>query len=180
MIGFSLLDIVRNDPKTLTVYFGGKRGRKLRENYLAMTHEVLSSNGEKLRTPVIKGLTSSSQSYTFQDERGLLFSTQFAQPALALMEIAEMEHLTSKGLVQEHTVFAGHSLGEYSALGARTSFMPIEDLLGLVFHRGLAMQIAMKRDSFGRTNFAMVAVNPSRINRSKRFLDQANEYKSLM
>ncbi|KAI9878043.1 MAG: hypothetical protein M1830_002094 [Pleopsidium flavum] len=165
LYGFSLLDIVRNDPKTLTLYFGGKRGRKIRDNYLAMTHRVLLSNGEAAEKPIIEGLTPNSPSYTFRDERGLLFSTQFAQPALMLMEMAELEHLRSKDLVQEHAVFAGHSLGEYSALGARTSFMPTEELLSLVFYRGLTMQTAMKRDEFGRTNFSMVAVNPSRVGR---------------
>ncbi|KAL9609772.1 MAG: hypothetical protein Q9167_005484 [Letrouitia subvulpina] len=165
LVGFSLLDIVRNDPKSLTVYFGGKRGRQLRENYLAMKHKVLLPNGQTIEKPVIKDLFPESTSYTFQDERGLLFSTQFAQPALTLMEMAEFEHLRSLGLVQEDAMFAGHSLGEYSALGARTSFMPLEELLDLVFYRGLVMQTAMERDKFGRTDFSMVAVNPSRISR---------------
>ncbi len=172
--GFSLLDIVRNDPKTLTVYFGGKRGRKIRDNYLAMTHKVILSNGKEAEKPIIKGLTPDSHSYTFRDERGLLFSTQFAQPALVLMELAELEHLRSVGLVQENAVFAGHSLGEYSALGACTSFMSTEDLLSLVFYRGLTMQLSMTRDELGRTDFSMVAVNPSRVGRSKHAMKYIN------
>lgn len=166
LAGFSLLDIVRNDPKTLTVYFGGRRGRRIRDNYLAMTHKVSLSNGEELQRPIVDGLTPESTSYTFRDDRGLLFSTQFAQPALTLMEIAEFEHLRHKGLIQTKAMFAGHSLGEYSALGALTSFMPMEELLNIVFYRGLTMQIAMKRDQFGRTEFSMMAVNASRVGRS--------------
>ena len=159
---------MRNDPKSLTVYFGGKRGRKIRDNYLAMTHKCVLPNGETAERPVIKDLSPHASSYTFHDDRGLLFSTQFAQPALTLMEIAEFEHLRSLGLVQDAAVFAGHSLGEYSALGARTNFMPLEELLDLVFYRGLTMQNAMQRDEFGRTDFSMMAVNPSRISRSKK------------
>lgn len=165
--GFSLLDIVRDDPKTITVYFGGRRGRKFRDNYLAMTHMVTLSNGEQVEKPIIEGLTPKSTSHTFRDERGLLFSTQFAQPALTLMELAEFEHLRCNGSIQGHAVFAGHSLGEYSALGALTSFMSLEELLNIVFYRGLTMQTAMKRDEFGRTEFSMVAVNPSRVGRSE-------------
>jgi len=76
-----------------------------------------------------------------------------------------MEALKSQGLVQEGSMFAGHSLGEYSALAACTSFMSLESLLSLVFYRGLTMQIAMTRDKNGRTDFAMIAVNPSRISK---------------
>ncbi|KAI9744714.1 MAG: hypothetical protein M1818_001639 [Claussenomyces sp. TS43310] len=164
MEGFSLLDIVRNDPKSLTVHFGGRRGRKVRENYLAMTHILTLPDGKAFEEPIIAGLTPVSESHTFQDGRGLLFSTQMAQPALTLMELAELAHLREKGLIQEHAMFAGHSLGEYSALGALTSFMTLEELLNLVFYRGLTMQVALTRDDLGRTDFSMVAVNPSRIN----------------
>ena len=132
-----------------------------------MTRKTMLPNGKEITKPAIEGLTPKSPSYTFRDERGLLFSTQFAQPALTLMEMAELEHLRSKGLVQERALFAGHSLGEYSALGAFTTFMPVEELLNLVFYRGLIMQTAMQRDQSGRTDFSMVAVNPSRVGRSK-------------
>ena len=165
--GFSLLEIVRDDPKTLTIHFGGKRGRKIRDNYLAMTQKPFSSNAGEGEKPLLRGLTPSTTSYTFSDERGLLFSTQFAQPAIALMELAEFEHLKCNGLVQENTVFAGHSLGEYSALGACTTFMAEGDLLNLIFYRGLRMQNALQRDDAGRTDYSMVAVNPSRISKSK-------------
>jgi fatty acid synthase subunit beta len=127
-----------------------------------MTRKIIK-DGEEVSVPMLPGLTPRSTSYTFREERGLLFSTQFAQPALCLMEIADMEALKSQGLVQEGSMFAGHSLGEYSALAACTSFMSLENLLSLVFYRGLTMQVAMTRDKDGRTDFAMVAVNPSRI-----------------
>jgi len=79
------------------------------------------------------------------------------------MEIAEFEHLKEQGVVQKGTVFAGHSLGEYSALGSCTEFMSLENLLELIFYRGLRMQNAVTRDSNGRTEFAMVAINPMRV-----------------
>ena len=140
-----------------------------------MTHKAILPDGKEIMKTVIEGLTPESPSHTFRDERGLLFSTQFAQPALTLMEMAELEHLRSKGLVQERALFAGHSLGEYSALGAFTTFMPVEELLNLVFYRGLTMQTAMQRDEAGRTDFSMVAVNPSRIGKSKLGLYEARQ-----
>ena len=163
--GFSLLNMVRTDPKTLTVYFGGAKGRKIRANYLAMTRKILL-DGQETLIPVMDGLNLESESYTFQEPRGLLFSTQFAQPAITLMNLAEMASLKSRGLVQQDSLFAGHSLGEYSALAACSGFMSLESLLSLVFYRGLMMQMAMERDTFGRTDFSMVAVNPSRVGKS--------------
>lgn len=147
----------------MTVYFGGKRGRRIRNNYLALKTQSPDLQGQKAEACVISGLNDESSSYTFHHERGLLESTQFAQPALTIMEIAAFEDMKCKGLIQRDTLFAGHSLGEYSALGAVAQFLPLESLLSLVFYRGLAMQVAMKRDEHGRTDFSMVAVNPSRI-----------------
>ncbi|KAI4159531.1 MAG: hypothetical protein LQ342_006532 [Letrouitia transgressa] len=164
--GFSIIDIVRNDRKSLTVYFGGAKGREIRNNYLAMVIERVHPNGQVIQEPIVKGLTSASQSYTFSDPRGLLYSTQFAQPALVLMEMAAFVDLKSKGLIQEGAPYAGHSLGEYSALGALARVMPMESLVSLVFYRGLTMQVAMERDQEGRTAFSMVAVNPSRVNKT--------------
>ena len=164
--GFSIIDIVRNDPKILTVYFGGARGRKIRNNYLALTIERVAEDGQVIQEPIIKSLTPTSQSYTFTDPRGLLYSTQFAQPALVLMEMATYLDLESKGLIQEGASYAGHSLGEYSALGALANVMSMESLVSLVFYRGLTMQVAMERDQEGRTAFSMMAVNPSRVNKA--------------
>lgn len=147
----------------MTVYFGGKRGKKIRSNYLALKTQSPDLQDQSAEACVIAGMDHDSGSYAFHHERGLLESTQFAQPALTIMEIAAFEDMKSKGLVQRDTLFAGHSLGEYSALGAVAEFLPLESLLSLVFYRGLAMQVAMKRDGHGRTDFSMMAVNPSRI-----------------
>ncbi|KAL4988001.1 putative sterigmatocystin biosynthesis fatty acid synthase subunit beta [Aspergillus falconensis] len=152
--GISLLHIVRDNPTSLTVNFGTRRGRQIRDTYLAM------SDSDKSMLP---GLTRDSRSYTFNYPPGLLMSTQFAQPALAVMEMAEYAHLQAQGVVQTQALFAGHSLGEYSSLGACSTFMPFESLLSLILYRGLKMQNALPRDANGRTDYAMVAADPSRI-----------------
>lgn len=79
------------------------------------------------------------------------------------MEMAEYAHLQAQGVVQRSALFAGHSLGEYSALGACSTFMQFGPLLSLIFYRGLKMQNALPRDNNGRTQYAMMAVDPSRI-----------------
>ena len=132
-----------------------------------MTIQRVQEDGTVVTEPIIKTLSSDSISYTFSDQRGLLYSTQFAQPALTIMEMASFEDAKSKGLVQKQAAFAGHSLGEYSALAAIGEIMPMESLVSLVFYRGLTMQVAVERDDRGRTEFSMVAVNPSRVGKGK-------------
>ncbi|KAM7183863.1 beta subunit of fatty acid synthetase, partial [Naviculisporaceae sp. PSN 640] len=166
--GLSILKIVRENPKSITVRFGGVKGRVLRQNYLSMYYEVpaTDSSGVPVRKPIFPDITPTSTSYTHSSPNGLLFATQFAQPALTITEMAIYKDLQSRGVLPENCQFAGHSLGEYAALLSITDFMPFENLLYFVFWRGMTMQSAVERDAQGRSKFAMVAVDPSRIGKS--------------
>ena len=79
--------------------------------------------------------------------------------------------MRSKGLVQPNCAFAGHSLGEYSALASITDVLPISSLVDVSFYRGITMQRAIERDAHNRSNYVTCAVNPSRI--SKTFNEAA-------
>ena len=172
--GLSIIDIVKNNPRELTIHFGGPRGKAIRHNYMSMTFETIDADGSIRSEKIFKEIDENTPSYTYKSPTGLLSATQFTQPALTLMEKASFEDMYSKGLVQRDSSFAGHSLGEYSALAALAEVMPIESLVAVCFYRGLTMQVAVERDSFGRSNYSMVAVNPSRIN--KTFNEQALQY----
>lgn len=173
-LGFAITNIVKNNPKELTIHFGGPRGKAIRQNYISMTFETVASDGNIKSEKIFKEITEDTPSYTYRSPTGLLSATQFTQPALTLMEKASFEDMRSKGVVQRDSSFAGHSLGEYSALAALAEVMPIESLVSVVFYRGLTMQVAVERDEAGRSNYAMCAVNPSRI--SKTFSEQALQY----
>ncbi|KAK5998239.1 Fatty acid synthase subunit beta [Cladobotryum mycophilum] len=172
--GFSITNIVRNNPKELTVHFGGPRGKAIRQNYMAMTFETVAVDGSIKSERIFKDISETTTSYTYRSPTGLLSATQFTQPALTLMEKASFEDMKSKGLVPRDSTFAGHSLGEYSALAALADVMPIESLVSVVFYRGLTMQVAVERDAHGRSNYSMCAVNPSRI--SKTFNEEALQF----
>lgn len=165
---------MKNNPKELTIHFGGPRGKAIRENYMSMTFETVNADGSIKSEKIFKEVNDNTSSYTYRSPTGLLSATQFTQPALTLMEKASFEDMRSKGLVQRDSSFAGHSLGEYSALAALAEVMPIESLVSVVFYRGLTMQVAVERDETGRSNYSMCAVNPSRI--SKTFNEQALQY----
>jgi fatty acid synthase subunit beta, fungi type len=169
--GFSIVNIVKNNPKELTIYFGGPRGKAIRQNYMDMTFETVAADGSIKSEKIFKGVTESTTSYTYRSPTGLLSATQFTQPALTLMEKASFEDMRARGLVPRDSTFAGHSLGEYSALAALAEVMPIESLVSVVFYRGLTMQVAVERDASGRSMYSMCAVNPSRI--SKTFNEEA-------
>ena len=172
--GLSIVDIVKNNPRELTIHFGGPRGKAIRNNYMSMTFETVDADGSIRSEKIFKEIDENTPSYTYKSPTGLLSATQFTQPALTLMEKASFEDMRSKGLVQRDSSFAGHSLGEYSALAALAEVMPIESLVAVCFYRGLTMQVAVERDASGRSNYSMVAVNPSRIN--KTFNEQALQY----
>lgn len=161
--GLSLLKIVRINPKELKVYFGGVRGRHLRQNYISMTYEVPGPDGTMQRKRVFPDVDERTSYYRHRSPEGLLFATQFAQPALTVMELAAFKDMESKGLISTEGCFAGHSLGEYAALAAITDFMPFERLLYIVFCRGMTMQVAVERDALNRSNYGMVAVDRSRV-----------------
>ncbi|PWY87433.1 beta subunit of fatty acid synthase [Aspergillus heteromorphus CBS 117.55] len=172
--GFRITDIVRNDPKELKIHFGGSRGRAIRENYMALRCEMIHADGRTTSEKIFKDITEESKSHTFRSSGGLLSSTQFTQPALTLMEKAIIEDMKANGLLADNCSFAGHSLGEYSALTAIAEIMPIESLVSVVFYRGLTMQMAVERDEQGRSNFSMCAVDPSRL--SKTFNEERLRY----
>jgi fatty acid synthase subunit beta len=172
--GLSIVNIVKNNPKELTIHFGGPRGKAIRQNYMAMTFETINADGSIKSEKIFKEIDDHTTSYTYRSPTGLLSATQFTQPALTLMEKASFEDMRSKGLIQRDSSFAGHSLGEYSALASIAEVMPIESLVSVVFYRGLTMQVAVERDEQGRSNYSMCAVNPSRI--SKTFNEQALQY----
>ncbi|KAI0096024.1 enoyl reductase domain of FAS1 [Nemania sp. FL0031] len=163
--GWSILDLVRENPKELTIHFRGPQGRKVLENYLAMKTETVLSDGSTQVVPVLPGLNLSSTSYTFSDPRGLLQATAFAQPAIVLLEKATMQHMQANGLVQETASFAGHSLGEYGALYSLAEFVEAKSMLSIIFYRGLVMQFAVQRDNDGNSGYSMVAANPARVGR---------------
>ncbi|KAH6996916.1 acyl transferase domain-containing protein [Ilyonectria destructans] len=162
--GFSVSSVVKRNPTKLTVNFCGRQGMFVRQNYLD-AQAMLDSCSSTREMELFNGLHSGSRSYTFHHEDGLLSMTQFAQPAIFVMEKAAFEYLQELGRVAPGSRFAGHSLGEFAALGCMTSIFPARAALRTVFIRGALMQAAVQRDANGRSGFAMVAVDPTRISK---------------
>lgn len=162
--------MVQENPKRLTIHFSGNRGRAIRDRYLAMAVHSVAADGQVTSTPLLPNLTPSTRSFTFEEPKGLLYATQFAQPAITVLEKVTFEVMRANGLVQEGALFAGHSLGEYGALACLGEFIPFQDLMDVAYYRGLTMQMAVDRDDQGATDYSMVAVNPGRVNKGKHLV----------
>jgi fatty acid synthase subunit beta len=105
--GVSILEIVRNNPLSKTIHFGGIKGAIIRKHYQEMTYDVIE-DGKLKSLPLFPGIKDDTPSYTFSHPIGLLSATQFTQPALTLMEIANFQDMKQNGLVQQDCAFAGH------------------------------------------------------------------------
>ncbi|KAJ2039514.1 fatty acid synthase alpha subunit Lsd1 [Coemansia sp. S3946] len=159
--GVSLLEIVRTNPKDLTVHFGGRKGEVILHSYLSLTRRSNGNKGEVV--PLFPDITLDSSSYTYRSPTGLLNSTQFTQTILITFATAAVADMRANSLVKRDAIFAGHSLGEYAALFSMTSILTLEDILDLVFFRGMLMQSTVERDDEGCSQYGMVAVDPSRL-----------------
>jgi len=79
--GFSILDIVRNNPKEVTVHFGGPKGAHIRSNYCSMTYDIARPDGSGgIDTlPLFPSISHESNSHTFRQPNGLLNATQVSR-----------------------------------------------------------------------------------------------------
>ena len=101
------------------------------------------SSAKAVFEEVDEALSENLSSLIWEGNIEELTLTQNAQPALMAMSLAALRGLESEGFKTENcTYFAGHSLGEYSAL-AMGKAISISDAARLLRARGLAMQDAV-------------------------------------
>ncbi|KAE9389773.1 hypothetical protein BT96DRAFT_946621 [Gymnopus androsaceus JB14] len=140
--GFSIIKNVKDNPKDKTIHFSGIKGQAICQCYMEMSYDTDKERAHiVIRTP----------KYTFNHRNGVLF----AQIALVVTEKVAFEDMRAKGFVQTNCAFAGHSLGEYSALASITNVLAISALVDIVFYRGITMQRAVERDLENCSNYAI-------------------------
>ena len=101
------------------------------------------SSAKAVFEEVDEALSENLSSLIWEGNIEELTLTQNAQPALMAMSLAALRGLESEGFKTENSAyFAGHSLGEYSAL-AMSKAISVSDAARLLRARGLAMQDAV-------------------------------------
>ena len=78
--GLSIIDIVKNNPKELTVYFGGPQGKAIRQNYMSMTFETVNADGSIKSEKIFKEVDETTASYTYRSPTGLLSALSSPSP----------------------------------------------------------------------------------------------------
>ena len=169
--GFSIVEIVKDNLKEKTIHFNSIKGQAIQQCYMDMTYNTMDKDSHVKTLPLFADINVRCPNFTFSHPAGLLFTTQFAQIALVITEKAAFEDMHVKGFVQKDCAFAGHSLGEYSALALITDFLHISALVDVVFYQGITMQRAVECDSENHSNYAMCTINSSRV--STTFSDVA-------
>ena len=91
---------------------------------------------------------------------GVLYRTEFTQPALLVLAAAQLAELRAEGAVGERVIAAGHSVGEFAALHALGA-LELEPALDLVYRRGELMQAHVPRDADGASPYRLAVVDPS-------------------
>ncbi|VEH06240.1 type I polyketide synthase [Corynebacterium kutscheri] len=110
---------------------------------------------------------------TFRHPAGVLNLTQFTQVALAVVAYGQTERLRAADALTENSMYAGHSLGEYTALASLGNIFGLEAVIDIVFSRGSAMHTLVPRDEQGRSNYGLGALRPNMIGIPA---DQVEEY----
>src|ERR1700733_6703820 len=105
--GFSIIDIVKHNPKEKTIHFGGIKGQAIRQRYIDMTYDTLDKDGSVKTLPLFTDINIRTQQYTFSHPNDLLFATQFAWIALVVTGKAAFDDMRFKGLIQWDSAFAG-------------------------------------------------------------------------
>ncbi|ORX66584.1 hypothetical protein DL89DRAFT_286290 [Linderina pennispora] len=156
--GISLLDILHRNPKKFLVHFGGAAGKRVLGNYLNLSSETQGASSQ-----LFARISPKATRFTYHSASGLLDSSLFAQPIQLVLALAYMADMESCGLIQPATAFAGHSLGELCSLAAIGKIVSVEAAVELAFFRGLILHTSVDRDDNGQSQYAMMAVNPSKV-----------------
>ncbi|KAH9966861.1 hypothetical protein BC827DRAFT_1264771 [Russula dissimulans] len=133
---FSIVEIVRENPKKKTIHFGDIMSQAIRDHYMGMIYDTTDKDGNIKSLPLFVDINIRTLQHTFTHP---------------------------KGFVQLTAAFAIHSSSEFSALASVANILPNYSLVDVVFYRALTMQRAVERVEQSRLNYAMCAVSPSRV-----------------
>ena len=101
--------------------------------------------------------------HEFKHPEGVLHLTQFTQVALAVVAYAQTERLREGNALASDAYYAGHSLGEYTALASLGNIFELEAVIDIVYSRGSAMGSLVPRDAEGNSDYGMGALRPNMI-----------------
>ncbi|KAG8987408.1 3-oxoacyl-[acyl-carrier-protein] synthase, partial [Tulasnella sp. 427] len=115
--GFSIVDIVKSNPKVKTSRFGGMNEQAIRSRYVAMTHDTMRKDGAAKTLPLLR------QHRPLRYNSPLLFLSSLKLLFASLKRLRSRSKMRCWGLIPPGYVFA--AVGEYSALASIADAVPI-------------------------------------------------------
>jgi fatty acid synthase subunit beta len=73
--GFSIIEIVKDNPMEKTIHFGGIKGQAIRQRYMDVTYDTMDKDGQVKTLPLFGDINARTPKYTFSHPTGLLFAT---------------------------------------------------------------------------------------------------------
>lgn len=134
-------------PGQGTQYSG--MGKELYEN---------SKKGKELFDRIFENLDLDLKKVMFEGEESELKDTRYTQPAIVALSLVLENLLREKGITPDYV--AGHSVGEYSAIGS-SGYLPLEEAVKLTAIRGKAMSEVSK--SVDGTMAAVIGMDSNEI-----------------
>ncbi|KIK50406.1 hypothetical protein GYMLUDRAFT_253014 [Collybiopsis luxurians FD-317 M1] len=118
--GFSILEIVKDNPKEETIHFGGIKGQATCQCYMDTSYYTIDKDSYIKTLPL--------------HPNSLLFATQFTQIAPVVTEKAAFKDSCLKVFIENDCAFAGNSPGEYSALASIADALAISAVVNVIFY----------------------------------------------
>lgn len=135
-----------------------------REAWRRADHHTRTQHGFSIRQIIDDNPTELKvRGTTFRHPQGVLHLTQFTQVALAVVAYGQTERLRENNALATGAMYAGHSLGEYTALASLANIFDLEAVIDIVYSRGSAMGTLVERDEHGNSNYGMGALRPNMI-----------------
>ncbi|WP_211080637.1 type I polyketide synthase [Arcanobacterium buesumense] len=92
---------------------------------------------------------------------GVMNLTQFTQVVLAVLAYGQTQRMIDENAFVPGAIYAGHSLGEYTALASCAGIFDLESVIDVVYSRGSAMHALVERDQAGRSQYRLGALRPN-------------------
>ena len=88
--GFSIVEIVKNNPKEKTIHFDVIKKQAIRARFMEMAYDTMDKDGVVRTLPLFGDINVRTQRYTFSHHTSLLFVTQFTQTSLRKRPLLKM------------------------------------------------------------------------------------------
>jgi fatty acid synthase subunit beta len=128
----ALFAVSRSSKSARIAHFGGTKAT--RQRYMDIPYETTGKDGTTKTLLLFAGTDIRTSKYAFSHPTGLLFATQSHKSPFLPPRKRHSRAYARKALFRAGAPFAGHSLGEHSALASIADVLAISALADAIFY----------------------------------------------